>query len=287
MKHFLNNKILVCVLLLMVPAGCAPKMRMGKLTKVCQGKDSTQQSLAMLLMYADQAEPLKGNGRCVIRFYEEVKRQKKSFGVKIWYNPPSQLRLQGDVAFNPKGIVLGTNVDEYWLAMKPKEIGNSFVWGKWSQASDSYGLKISPERLLEAFGMIEVESVELWSLENEGVYDVLVKQDTSQNIRKKIYVYNCDYKVRKIEYFDEASKPVGIVEIGRYQQVGDSFSVPSIIYITSFNDDGTKDLFSIKLRSIKPKEFSDEKIEAFFERPEPDGFKSVYRIIEDKLIEQP
>ena len=141
--------------------------------------------------------------------------------------------------------------------------------------------------MLEAFGLIGIESVAPWSLENQGVYDILVKQDALGNIVKKIYVYNCDYKVRRIEYFDETSKPAGIVEIGRYQQLNDSFSVPSIINITSFNDDGTKDLFSIKLRSIKPEEFSDKELKAFFERPkELKGFKSVYRIIEDKLIEQ-
>ena len=287
MKYIFNNKILVSVLILISLAGCGPGMRMEKLTKVCPGKASSQQSLYELEMYANEAEPLKANGRCAIRFYEEGKRQKKSFPVRIWYNPPSQLRLQGDVAFNPRGIVLGTNEDEYWLAMKPKEIGNSFFWGKWSEAGDSSGLKISPEKLLEAFGMIDIESTGQWSLENDGVYDVLVKTDAAENVLKKIYVYNCDYKVRKIEYFGKNSKLAGILEIGRYKQVSDSFAVPSIIKITSFNIDGTKDLFRINLRSVYPEKFSDKKIKAFFERPkELDRFKSVYRVVGDKLIEQ-
>ncbi len=80
MKYFLNNKILICILLLATLAGCAPKMRMEKLTKICPGKASTQQSLDMLEMYAGQAGPLKAKGRCVIRFYEEGKPRKRSFG---------------------------------------------------------------------------------------------------------------------------------------------------------------------------------------------------------------
>ena len=57
----------------------------------------------------EKAVPLKANGQCLLLFYADGKPQKENFPVQLWVNPPSEIYMQGDVAFNAKGIVLGSN----------------------------------------------------------------------------------------------------------------------------------------------------------------------------------
>lgn len=273
------------VAVMLTLAGCAPRMQ--KPLQICPGAESVDDALSVLVAQSQDAVSLKANGKCLARFYDtDGTKHKENFLIKLWFNPPAHIRLHGNVAFNPRGIDLGSNESEYWLAMKPKEIGNSYFWGRWDDGVSFWGLKISPRILLEAVGIIEVDDRENWSLSNEGTFDVLTERDEVGSIIKKIYTYNCDRRVRKIEYFGDNEQIAVILELNEYRDIYKGASVPRVIKVISFNGDGTEDSFRITLDSIRRQDFSAKLHKALFTRPEPKGFKHVGRIIAGEVVEQ-
>jgi len=234
--------------------------------------------------------PLKANGQCRFEFYDDGKPRKENFPVKLWFNPPTEIYLQGDVAFDPRGIVLGSNKNEFWLAIRLKEI-SSYWRGSWREMSHIDELIISPRLVLEAFGTVAVDSNEngdkSWTLSKKEAFDILTKRDDKGRIIKKIYIYNCDYLIQKIEYFDVNRQAQIIVELDKYEQVSEEFSVPRIIKITR-RGESVRDLDSVTVRltTVKSDSFNEKKRNLLFTYPKPKGFKHVYINMGGKWIEQ-
>ena len=280
------RELVVGAAAILTVAGCGP--RLPEELPVCPGKGSLGESLIVLRSHFENAVPFKANGRCTASFYdrEKKKQRKETFDVTVWLDPPSGLRLHGDVAFNPRGIVVGSNAEAFWLAMTPKELGNSYYWGKWSEAQGFGRLILSPRMLLEAFGMIDVGNAHNWSLSNEGAMDVLTVRDEGGQIVKKVYVYSCDYRVKKIEYFSGGVRPAAVLELGDYESLRGDAWVPTEINVVTVNNDGTENSFRINFSSARPYEFDEESRRTFFERREPKGFEHVYRFIGDRPVEE-
>jgi len=232
--------------------------------------------------------PLKANGQCLLKYYVEGKEkpQKEKFSVKLWVNPPVEIYLHGDVTLVPKAIVLGSNQDEFWLSVRPKEI-STYWWGQWSQQDSSLTLMINPKTLLEALGIAAVDAESNWSLSNEGAFDILTKRQRGVVI-KNIYVYSCDYLVKRIEYFDVYGQVAVVAELDKYKQVLEGFFVPASIKIIERADDSPEDSLSITLdlKSIKPAKITAKQQNVLFNRPQPRGFKRLIRIVGGKWIEQ-
>ena len=264
-------------------AGCAEQAT--KPAPSCPGKRSVTESLYYLLGYADAMQSFKAHGHCYAKFYVDGKLRRENFAVKLWFNPRNQVRLHGDVAFNPRGIDLGSNEEVFWLAMKPKEIGSGYFWGQWSQQNSLGKVPVHPEILLEALGVIAIGRESDWSLTKEGDLDVLSKRNAGGSIVKKVYVPRCDYRVSKIEYFDTIGRIIVSTELG-YKKSFRNVSVPSIVKMVT-NMDGEESTFRITLASAKSFDFTEQRKKAFFTRHEPKGFKHVYRIINGKVIRQP
>lgn len=266
--------------------GCAPEVR--KPIEVCPGKGSVAEAVSALQSHWQNIVPLKANGQCLLEYYVEGKRKphKETFSVKLWVNPPVEIYLQGDVALVPKAIVLGSNADVFWLSIRPKEI-STYWWGEWSQQDSSETLMINPRTLLEALGIAAVDAEPSWSLSSEGAFDVLTKRRQGVVI-KKIYVYSCDYLVRKIEYFDIYGQLAVVAELDKYEQVLEGFFVPASIKISERAEDNLRDSLSITLdlESIKSAEITQKQQNVLFNRPQPRGFKHVYRIAGRDWIEQ-
>jgi len=266
-------------------AGCAPQKR--EPVRVCPGKNSAAEALSILMSRLEVAAPLKAVGQCHLRYCIEDnnKSGEENFPVKLWVNPPAEIYLQGDVAFDAKAITLGSNKDEFWLSMKPKEI-SSYWWGNWSEKTSLGKLTISPKLLLEALGLAAIDNEENWSLSKEGAFDVLTKQQGQAEI-KKIYIYNCDYLIRKIEYLNEG-RSAAIMELDGYKEVPKGFFVPGVIKIINRTDDGGRESESItfNLNSIKAASFTDIQRKVLFTRPQPRGFKHIYKIVGDSIVEQ-
>ena len=284
---YITRSLLAAVALAAIcVVGCGPKA--PELLEICPGKGSLGESLIVLRSRLENAAPFKANGKCTARFYDpdKEKHRKESFDVRVWFDPPANLLLHGDVAFNPRGIIVGSNAEEFWLAMKPKELGNRYYWGKWSETQGFGRLILNPHMLLEAFGVIDIGDVQKWALSNKGPMDVLTARDEAGKIVKKVYIYNCDYTVRKIEYFSDGKQPVAILELGDYESTGPDASVPAAINIVMVNNDRTRDSFKIKFSSLKHYEFNAENRRKWFDPRSPKGFKHVYRVIGQDVFPQ-
>jgi hypothetical protein len=269
---------------ILIFAGCAPQIQ--KPVRVCPGKESIAESLSLLRLRLENTVPLKANGQCLLQYYAEGKKpEKENFPVKLWVNPPVELYMQGDVAFDPKGIVLGSNEDEFWLAIKLKEI-SCYWWGRWSERSYPEKLMISPRLVLEALGVMAAGDEENWSLSNEGAFDILTKQEGSIKT-KKIYINTCDYLVRRIEYFDNEGRAAIIMELDKYKKVSGDFFVPGTIKIINCTDGSEENSAQITLSSVKSTNFTDNQRRRLFVRPQPQGFKHIYKIVDGNVIEQP
>ena len=257
--------------------------------EICRGRESLTESLSSLKLRSENVVPFEANGQCLAKFYteSESKPDKENFPVKLWVNPPAQIRLHGDIALNARGLDLGSNDSEFWLSIRPKEI-STYWWGSWADQNDLFGqLMIDPEVILEALGNIETTDQKSWSLSNEGPFDVLTKRNQQDAIIKKIYIYSCDYLTKKIEYFDAKGKAVVVTKLDSYKQISKDFFVPATIEIIHRNQDGTEDSLKVTLKSVAPASFTDKKRDVFFARPQPKGFGHVFKIINGQMIKQP
>jgi hypothetical protein len=267
-------------------AGCEAKIR--KPTQICPGKNSVAEALAALQSQSKHVVPLKANGQCRLEYYIEGKKkpQRENLDVKLWVSPPDELYMQGDKALVPKAVVLGSNEQEFWLAIRPKEI-SSYWWGYWSEQDLSEGLVINPRTLLESLGIGEVETQQDWSLSNEGPYDVIAKK-RDDVVTKKIYIYSCDYRVRRIEFFNKDGVSVAEAELDRYEEVSDGFSIPSLIKVTTYAEETGEVSFSItlNLKSVKPAKITGPQRKVLFKLPPHRGFTNFYRVINGKWIKQ-
>ena len=273
---FISTVVLVLV-------GCGPQIQ--EPGRVCPGRESAGALLSILRARSQDTAPIKANGQCLATFYADGKAHKENFPVKLWLNPPFEVRLQGDIGFNARALVVGSNEDEFWLSIKP-EI-SSYWWGKWSEQDSLGNVKIDPKLVLEAFGAVEIEDDENWSLSNEGGFDVLTKRDGQGAVTKKMYVHSCSFVISKIEYFHGDGQAGIVAELSEYKEVGEGFSVPTAVKIASGNPDGTEDSFRITLGSVRGAEFTGKKKTVLFGRSVPRGFEHVYEIIGGRCVERP
>ena len=269
---------------ILILSGCAPQMRTPK--EICPGKDSVAEALAALQSQAQKAVSLKASGQCRLEFYVEGKKkpQRENVDIRLRVNPPYDIYLWGDKPLVPKAIVLGSNEQEFWLAIRPKEI-SFYGWGKWSEQGSTGGIMIDPRTLLEAFGMSEVDAEQDWSLLNEGAFDILTRRDRGA-VTKKIYIYSCECHVSKIELFDSKGQVAARAELDSYEEVSAGFWVPAWIQVTTFTQDEARDPLTITLR-LKSIQASKKWPGIIFKRPPPRGFKNVGVVVNGKWIEQP
>jgi hypothetical protein len=254
--------------------------------KVCPGAGSAGELLSELTAQADNARAFRvSNGRC--RWEEKIaggKRESESFKFKLWVNPPAEVYFQGEIAFDARGIVLGSNGKEYWLAIKPKEV-SSYWWGQWSEQSGFGDLKINPRILLEALGVIGIASEEKLELVKETGFDELTVREAEGRSRK-VRVFNCSGRISGIEYLDAAGRTTAIVKLDKYTKVSEGFFVPGKIDIVTYGDEDTVDSFSLTIGSVKACRLNEMQKEKLFNRPEPRGFEHVFRIIDGQIFEK-
>lgn len=263
-------------------AGCAAQTPQPM--RYCEGKKTAAEAIETLNSRRDKALPIRATGQCLLRYHLEGKQHKENFPVKLWINPPDEIYIQGDVAFDATGLVLGSNADEFWFWLKPKEI-SAYWWGRWSQSGTWNSLVLSPTALLDAFGNVNLRDGR-WSLTRMGNLDVLVLYNEQGTVFKLVHIEPCDYVVSKIEHLDSTGKLVGRAEFADYEQIDDGFSVPTSINIIAFSSDGNNDSVRISLNSVKPTEVSQQQRQRLFVRPQPRGFEHVYQIIDGSAVEQ-
>ena len=278
-----EKSVISITVAIFVLAGCAPEMQ--EPVRVRPDGGSVADSLSMLIQHSRNAVPLRANGQCCLRYYADGKRHKENFPIKLWMNPPARIYLQGDVAFDAKGITLGSNKEEFWLTMKPKQIC-SYWWGRWAQQDCLGKLMISPGLILEALGIMNIGDEENWSVSRTGAFDVLTKHEGDAETQK-VYVAVDGGMVRKIVYLQANGKAMAVTELDKYKEVAESFYVPYFVKIITPSEEGEPVSVVLNLTSAKPASFTEEQEDNLFQRRKPKGFKHIYELINGEMIEQP
>ena len=249
---------------------------------ICKGITASEQGLAYLAVHRQKARSFKANGSCVFHYFDSQWR-KEQFNVKMWFEPFDNFRMQGDIAFDPTGIVVGSNQNRFWLVLKPKEI-RGYWWGQWEDENFYFEqIKINPRVFIEVFGIVDTGSWQNWTLTKRGRYDILVKKSPLGKITKEIYLDRCTQKIKRIEQLDDQGRVIIIAQIDNYQSVGDGFEVPRKIKIEKFSEISKKDSVKIEidLSSINADKFTSRQKQALFSMPKKDHFDKVYRIVDD------
>lgn len=272
---------------ILILAGCAPKIQ--KPTEICPGKQSVNEALAALQANSRNIVPFRANGDCYLEYYPEGKTKPSSENLivqQLWVDPPVNVYLQGDKRPIPRAMILGSNDREFWLAIRPKEI-SLYAWGQWSDQDFSEGPAINPRTLLEALGIGKIDAEQDWSLSNKGPYDILAKRERGV-MTKKIYIFNCDYRVRKIEFFDAKSQAATIAELDRYEEVSEGFWIPALIKVVTYSQSEREKpfTFTLNLRRIRPTDITQQQRNYLFKRRPPEGFKNVVRIVDGEWIDE-
>lgn len=268
-------------------AGCAAPGRPR--LPICPGKASVEDALAALVAHAQQAAPFKANGQILLTYHEPDSRKEKRHNIpmQLWFNPPREVYIQGTIAVDPKAVIIGSNRESFWLALRPKEMSTFYI-GDWSEVRSVEGLMMSPRVVLEAFGIIVdgEPNVGGWSLKNEGPYDILTKRNEAGRLVERVYVYACDYLVRKIEFFDQNQKVAAVAQLGDYKPLTGSFQVPTRVLVTTTGPAKRTDSIDITLTSTKGMEFKEQVRKLIFNPPKSDGFERMYALVDGKWVRQ-
>jgi len=281
-KNYNKRLFIGFAAVIVILVGCAPRQKPPEVSPV---RKSLAEVLSDLSSRSESAPPFKANGGFRLQYYIDDKKYKQGFPMKLWVNPPDEIYLQGDIVFDPQGLVAGSNKYEFWLAIKPKEI-SSFWWGQWQGQNFPQRLMFSPKKLLEALGLADIHSGQNWTSSGNGPIEVLTKQNEQGTVIRKIHISNPDCLVKTIEYFDDNGIATAITELDEYKSVLQDFSVPTVTRITKLTGSDTQDSVEITLGSIKPVDLTDKQRRRLFTRPEPLDFKHIYRIIDGNIIEQ-
>ena len=279
--------ILSAATAIFILAGCAPKIQ--KPTEICPGKQSVNEALAALQANSRNIVPFRANGDCYLEYYPEGKTKPSSENLivqQLWVDPPVNFYLQGDKRPIPRAMILGSNEREFWLAIRPKEI-SLYAWGRWSEQDVSEGPAINPRTLLEALGIGDIDTEQDWSLSSKGPYDILTKRERGA-MTKKIYIFNCDYRIRKIEFFNANDQVAAVAELDRYEEISEGFWVPALIKVITYNQNEREKPFTVtlNLRRIRPTDIKEQQRNYLFKRRPPEGFKNVIRIVNGEWIDE-
>ena len=103
---------------------------------------------------------------------------------------------------------------------------------------------------------------------------------------KRVHIYNCDYSVRKIEYFDDQGRTLVVAELDKYKDPGNEVEVPTVIRFVRSDSRGREESFRIRLDSVKAVKPFGRKSDKLFAPPTPRGFEHVYRIVDGEMVEE-
>lgn len=256
----------------------------GEVFKNCPGGKSLDGVVRGLGEHKSGLESFKANGSCVAAFHDDGRLRKESFALKAWFCPPALLRVHGDIGFDARGLDVGSNAEEFWFAVKPKQVGSSYVWGKWTEQEEPEKTFLNNRILLDVLGAVEVSKTAELVLSSEDVFYV-IEEKAGGEVLRRIYIYRCDGRVRKIEYCAEG-KVRHVAEV-EYVKAFKEVSVPSLIRISNINASEKKDTIEIRFNSAKSYEFSEARRKIFFKRPtNMKGYKEVYRLVDGELVKE-
>jgi hypothetical protein len=276
-----------CLLSFAFLGGCQPQLES---LKSCPGKPNAAAAIADLNARTAAIPGLKASGRCTIEYYDEDgKKRHESFPAIIRTSPPEGLYFQGNLII-PKGLILGTNSEEFWLWIKLKEV-DSFWSGPIAGCSETPALLLSPSSVLESLGYLRLDPENRggYAMKHQGQYDVISMLDETGALARRVYVYPCDSTVRKIEYYGRGGKLVMTTTLQYYRMVaGGNGFVPTQIDMVLVDAKGREQKLSTTLNKDTLEAFvpSEKQSAVLFSKPDAAGTKHIYRLNPDCRFEE-
>ena len=283
MDVILRSLIVGLLLILIFGCGGCVKEVVEPPSGIRDNKVDISSAVEALQAHRRGVRALKASGKLKYIDYYGEKEKEENIDAVLRFVPPRRLFFSARSILG-EAVRVGSNPDEFWLHMKPKEISR-YWWGRWSQMKDCPAkLLVSPESMLDALGMVKVDR--RWLLLSRDEADVLVQFSEDNEYRKKVYVNRAGYLVGKIEYFDKNGDLAVVMELGDYTSVEDAEGspVPGSIAITSYEAGNVVRKAVIRLKNIKSLDSYKDKL---FERPPATQFEHVYVLGDDcQFLEQ-
>ena len=281
---------------ILLAGGCAATQ--PEALRVCPGQATAAEALQTLAAQATRASPLRANGQAVLTYHVPNKRrvERHSVLMDLRFDPPADIYIQGSIAVDGRAVILGSNERDFWLALRPREI-SSYYLGQWREVGDFEGLMASPRIVLEAIGLVAEPNTAVdekqWTLKYERPFDVLTRRDPTGRILKRLYIYACDYSVRRVEYFDRRGKIVAVAQLRGYKPVEEGsgpsagktpFEVPTRIDIVATGPEGQRDSIVMNISSVRTTQFNDLLREKLFNPPPVDRYEHVYHLEDGQWV---
>lgn len=268
----------VIFLLLMLSSGCSvsPDRPLS-----CPPGENIHQVIRKWNENSSSRVSLRAYGRCHIEFETEEESFDENFSVKLWATQPDNIYIQGDIFFNPRGIIFGADGGRFWFAIKPEV--DTFVSGTLPAIPSPRLPALQMTTLADCLFINKIRNAESWILEKNEKYDILCKLSNENNPLKKIYINRCDHLPGKIEYYDNTGKTSLVVKTGYYKQLETGEYFPGSISVEYPGVDKNKNLIELEFKTIKKDEFTDAQRKALFSPPDTGGYENVYRLIGNEL----
>jgi hypothetical protein len=273
-------KLPIIFLMIVSAAGCGPQFK--KPLKICPGKANAEEAIGVLGGQIKNIVPLTASGDCTIVYQVDGKlHSPESLRLQLRIEPPLDVYLQGGSIIG-KTVELGANDREFWMQLWPKEV-STYLWGVWADEGVRQCINefwLGPETWLETFGIVKVataaDAAGVWELSHKGSFDILSRKTMGGVLTKKVYVYCCDYHVRKIEYFDSQGRAATVIELDDYVPVvkGGDWKVPRKIHIKNSENE----TLDVELKNVAKGQFNDKQRQLWFQRPNATGFEHVGRM---------
>lgn len=277
----------LAIVMVLFGVGCEPALQdsFDSDYSLLKGKTDITEAVAALEAHRQNILPLRAGGNCLIEWYEDDgKKHKENPAIQLALYPPNRLYFKGDI-LGGEAIRLGTNVEEFWFRIKPEV--SSYWWGKRTATKGCRtGSYFNPETLLEALGMVQVDTN--WVFAAQDGFDTLTLKASDATPVKRVYVDWKDYLIKKIEYFDSMGQVNAVVQMSNYTSGADGVVVPSKIGIINFGTKSGNAAIDITLRNVQLFTPTKAQLEGqLFRKPKFDGFEKIYELNDDcKFIQQ-
>ncbi len=217
--------------------------------------------------------PIQADGKLVYRDTSNGGNGKaEKLNVKMRFCPPYDLFFRGDNILG-EAIRLGSNQDEFWFRIKPKEV--STYWsGRRAQAQVCPNqLWLNPSSLLDAIGAVSIGRD--WAMSEKGNYDIFTKLDAAGKPQKRVYINRISNYPEQIYYYTHSGKPTARLLLSNYINGAGGISIPGKINITQVDLSGKRSDVDITFRNVKRLTKINDKL---FQRASSRGFKNIYRL---------
>lgn len=262
---------LFCVLAMMVLTGCQPQMKTEE--PLCAGRATAAEAVATLRQKQAAQLSLQAAIHCDIEISNpQGDPINENFDGKMVFVGPDNLRIGGS-KFGP--IQIGANANEFWFYVKP-----GLDTARWGQTKNATActemLGFNPCYLADALGQVDLDRD--WTLIQQPGFDILAAPEPS-GIRK-VYINCCSYQIERIEYCDIMGNLTASADLSGYRDVPKVGNIPQVIELRHFRSARIDTLVRLRLSNVSS--FVPPAVQKkFFERPQPKGYKAVYRLTEN------